>query len=121
MTDITKPWHIGAMNDALFIIDAPPRPDNDYPWHDTPHGPDLVLRAHGLPPADVAAIVEAHNRVAKQLEEAMSVLSGLSSCLGAGLGDDATTPDQFDDRIRWGVDFMIKAERDRAASKPIVA
>jgi hypothetical protein len=23
------PWYVGAMNDALFIIDAPPRPSND--------------------------------------------------------------------------------------------
>lgn len=32
------------------------------------------------------------------------VLSGLSSFLGAGLGDDATTAEQFDRRIREGIE-----------------
>lgn len=28
------PWYVGAMNDALFVIDQPPRPSTDDPNHD---------------------------------------------------------------------------------------
>jgi hypothetical protein len=27
------PWYVGAMNDALFVIDQPPRPSTDHPNH----------------------------------------------------------------------------------------
>lgn len=43
-----------------------------------------------------------------KLEDAMGVLSTLSSYLGAGLGEDTTTPDQYNERIRWGIDAMVQ-------------
>lgn len=36
--------------------------------------------------------------------EALNVMAGISSYLGAGLGDDDTTADQYGKRIRWGLD-----------------
>lgn len=51
-----------------------------------------------------------------EVEGLRAVLSGLSSYLGAGLGDEATTPEQFDQRIRWGIEHQASAYRDRAAS-----
>lgn len=46
---------------------------------------------------------------------ALDVLAGLSSYLGAGIGDDTTTAQQYDDRIRWGIDHIGRVYRDRAA------
>lgn len=43
------------------------------------------------------------------------ILSSLSSFLGAGMGDDDTTPEQFAQRIRWGVEHQIAAAIQRAA------
>lgn len=37
-------------------------------------------------------------------EDALDVLSSLASYLGVGLGDETTTAEQFDKRIRWGID-----------------
>lgn len=56
-----KRWYIGAMNDARFIIDTPPRPSTDDVWHDRPDGPTMVLRTYPLTEAEVQAIVDAHN------------------------------------------------------------
>lgn len=42
-------------------------------------------------------------------ETAIDVLASLSSYLGAGLGDDKTTADQYDMRIRWGIDYQHNA------------
>lgn len=50
-----------------------------------------------------------------EVEQAKDILSGLSSYLGAGLGDDATTLKQFDERIRWGIDHIGSVYRNRAA------
>jgi len=50
-----------------------------------------------------------------EVENARDILSGLSSYLGAGLGDDATTLKQFDERIRWGIDHIGSVYRNRAA------
>lgn len=49
-------------------------------------------------------------------EQLRGVLSGLSSYLGAGLGDDSTTPEQFDARIRWGIEHIGSVHRARAAA-----
>lgn len=54
-------WYIGTMNDALFIINTPPRPITDDPWHDRPGGPTMVLQTWPLKPVEVQAIVDAHN------------------------------------------------------------
>lgn len=51
-----------------------------------------------------------------RIEAAMDVLSGLSSYLGAGLGDEATTPEQFNERIRWGIEQLGAVHRARAAA-----
>ena len=45
----------------------------------------------------------------------LDVLAGLSSYLGAGLGDDDTTPEQYDERIRWGIDHQIAVTVQRCA------
>lgn len=50
-----------------------------------------------------------------KLVEALDVLSGLSIYLGAGMGDEATTALQFDERIRWGIDHIGSVYRNRAA------
>jgi hypothetical protein len=49
------------------------------------------------------------------VERARDILSNLSSYLGAGMGDDATTLEEFDKRIRWGIDHVGRVYRDRAA------
>lgn len=54
-------WYVGAMNDGLFIVDQPPRPSNDDPWHDRPDGPSLILPTFPLSLERVQAIVDAHN------------------------------------------------------------
>lgn len=54
-------WYLGSMNDAVFIINTPPRPSNDFPIHDRENGPTLVLRTHPLTKAEREAIVDAHN------------------------------------------------------------
>lgn len=41
--------------------------------------------------------------------DALSVLSGISSYLGAGMGDENTTPAEFEKRIRWGIDHHVSA------------
>lgn len=56
-----KRWYVGSMNDALFIIDTPPRPSTDDTWHDRPDGPKMVLAVEGLTPERVKFIVDAHN------------------------------------------------------------
>jgi hypothetical protein len=69
MTDASVPtegetmerWYIGSMNDGLFIINTPPRPSNDYPWHDRPDGPTMVLAVSGMSLVRVQEIVDAHN------------------------------------------------------------
>lgn len=54
-------------------------------------------------------------RLRAENETARDILSNLSSYLGAGMGDDNTTPEQFDARIRWGIDHIGRVYRDRAA------
>lgn len=56
-------WYLGAMNDALFIINTPPRTSNDYVWHDRPDGPTLVLGPFVGREGDALAksIIDAHN------------------------------------------------------------
>jgi hypothetical protein len=65
----TAKWYVGVMNDAPFIIDAPPRPSTDDCVHDRKDGPDFVVRVHGLRDQDVKDIVEEHNRVVDVLSE----------------------------------------------------
>jgi hypothetical protein len=68
-----KYWHLGSMNDAVFIIDTPPRPSTDDVWHDRPDGPEVVIG-----PIDVSIgrrIVRAHNTSLKdELVEATAEL-----------------------------------------------
>ena len=47
-------------------------------------------------------------------ESALAVLAGLSSYLGTGLGDDDTTAEQFDKRIRWAIDDLTARTRQAA-------
>lgn len=51
----------------------------------------------------------------RQFNALRDVLSNLALYLSSGSGDDNTTPAQFDQRIRWGIDELIKPlviERD---------
>lgn len=54
-------WYLGSQNDGLFIINTPPRPSNDYPWHDRPDGPTLVIPLSDMPRSEAMKIVDAHN------------------------------------------------------------
>lgn len=56
-----REWHLGAMNDGLFIIDAPPRPSTDDIVHDREDGPTMILNVTDLPEAKAQAVVNAHN------------------------------------------------------------
>jgi len=73
-----REWHIGSMNDALFIIDRPPSPSNDHPWHDNPNGPAAISFA--IDDRNAIAIVKAHNNALRQaraegMEEAAKTLN----------------------------------------------
>lgn len=74
-------WHVGAMNDALFIINRAPSPSNDDVWHDNPNGPTVILKAEGLSLEDAQAICDAHNTrlsvpVATEAEQSEYSISG---------------------------------------------
>jgi hypothetical protein len=56
-------WHIGTMNDGLFIINAPSRPSNDDVWHERPDGPTVILNVTELPAEKAVKIVEVMNRI----------------------------------------------------------
>ena len=47
--------------------------------------------------------------------DALDVLSNLYSYLGTGMGDDNTTAEQFDKRIRWGIDHLACVAIQRCA------
>lgn len=54
-------WYVGAMNDALFLINTPPRPSTDDAWHERPDGPSMSIPVPGLTVAQAQAICDAHN------------------------------------------------------------
>lgn len=54
-------WHLGSINDGLFIINRKPHQSNDHPYHDDPNGPTVVLNVTDLPQEKAQAIVDAHN------------------------------------------------------------
>ena len=49
--------------------------------------------------------------VRAELQEARDVLSDMSSYVGAGLGDENTTVEQYDKRIRWGIEHLTNVAR----------
>ena len=61
------------------------------------------------------ALSAAEARAVGDENDCRETLSALSSYLGAGMGDDKTTPEQFRERIDWGVDHQIGAAINRAA------
>lgn len=61
-------WYLGAQNDALYIINTPPRPSNDDCFHDRTDGPTLVIPVHGLSDSVAQRIVDAHNAELKEKE-----------------------------------------------------
>jgi hypothetical protein len=67
-------WYIGAMNDALFIINRPPRPSTDDIWPDRPDGPTLILKTYPLSAESVQEIVDAHNHIIYTLQAQVEVL-----------------------------------------------
>lgn len=70
----TNKWYVGCLNDAPFIIDAPPRPSTDDCVHDREDGPGFVVRVHGLGDQDVQDIITEHNRVVSDLVETKAYL-----------------------------------------------
>ena len=73
------PWHLGAMNDALFVIDAPPRPSNDDVVHE--HGAEPIARfTKDADAAFAVRAVNAHVALVEALERAMQ----MCRCSGTG-------------------------------------
>lgn len=54
-------WHLGSMNDGLFIIDKRPCYSEEGCFDDCPNAPDLVLNVVALTHEQAQAIVDAHN------------------------------------------------------------
>lgn len=68
-------------------------------------------REHAL--AALSRLIARAEGAERERDEARDVLSGLALFLGVGMGDETTTADKYDDRIRWGIDFITSAERQR--------
>jgi hypothetical protein len=47
--------------------------------------------------------------------QALDVLAGLSSALGAGVGDFSTTAEEYEQRIQWGIEHLVNATIQRCA------
>lgn len=88
-------------------------------WGQTIFAQDLYAATLSACPDLTPALVEMIEGLVRERDEARGVLSGLSSCFGAGLGDDTTTAEQFDRRIREGVEItyapMVEAWRKEIA------
>lgn len=69
-------WYLGAMNDALFIIDQPPRPSNDDVVHER-GGAAIAPGVVGAEREDYAKkIVDAHNAVVAALRRQLAEHDG---------------------------------------------
>lgn len=74
-------WHIGAMNDGLFIIDVPPSPaGTDVPPRISSNGPLMVLNVVALTQERVQAIVDAHNAVVDERNKLRAALVRMVDC-----------------------------------------
>lgn len=120
MSDPTKQWHLGGMNDALFIVDVKPRPSTDYLPSDAPGGAEFAVCVHGMPDDRIRQIIDQHNVTALQLAIAnerekrfvKSLLEILSLCK---IGDVDETTEAYG----WGDTIKeIKAELARAGYDP---
>lgn len=60
-------WYLGAMNDALFIIDGPPRPSNDDVVHERGANAIVPGVVGAAREAYAKAIVDAHNEIVDRL------------------------------------------------------
>ena len=73
MSDTTTPklnkWHIGCQNDETYIINTPPRPITDDPWHDRPDGPTFVMSVERI---DSYKIIAEHNRIVEEIERELA-------------------------------------------------
>ena len=58
-------WYVGAQNDALYIINKPPRPSNDGMNHE--HGPTMAIMLDGLPLERAQEICNRHNAAVRLL------------------------------------------------------
>lgn len=130
-------WYLGSGNDALFIINTPPRPSNDHPWHDRPDGPTMAICVHGLPDKRAEQIVLEHNKAlddltqakdaviklwngtGESLKEADDVLRSISSYLGQGGMWDTENLDYKDveQRIKAGIDEHIRVQAELLSRK----
>lgn len=69
------------------------------------------------PDPDVLDDLNAQLEAARAEVEALrGVLSALSMSVSAGMGDEKTTPDQWFERISWGIDFAMKPLLDMKAA-----
>ena len=70
---------------------------------------------YSLVQAFAAHRIASTRQATADLAEALEVLGGLSSYLGMGLGDERTTAQEYDRRIREGIDLIGQVYRQRAA------
>lgn len=124
-------WHLGSMNDGLFIIDTPPRPSTDDIHGERTDGPSMVLKAHGLSVADAQAICDAHNAsieaasevLKRALEPFVSAFDKAHAKYAARYGDHAaigfarfdTMPDS------WAMDDITFSMGDFRAARAALA
>jgi len=103
-------WHLGSMNDGLFIINAPPSPAGTDvgPW-DNPRGPTMVLNIVDLPVGKAQKIVDAHNaavnshdalsdRIAEQEKRIKTLEDALvpfATVMDNDIGEDEADGDMF--------------------------
>lgn len=67
-------------------------------------------------PLYTRAALSERDALKAEVERLRDKMSALSSYVGAGIGGDSTTPEQFDERIRWGIDHLERVAMKRAAA-----
>lgn len=66
--------------------------------------------------AEITRLTEALRAAEERVKALREVLSQLSSYVGAGIGDEGTTSEQFIKRITWGIDHISDAQLAFAAA-----
>lgn len=90
-------WHLGAMNDGLFIINAPPSPaGTDVEPHVKENGPTLILNVTELPDKKAQAVVDAHNAELAAKKGEIERLREAIERVSAAASDEDLPPKLFD-------------------------
>lgn len=77
----------------------------------------MFVEEHGLGgKLDADLVMKRISFLENELNSARCALSALSSYVGAGLGEDSTSIDDYEDRIRWGIDSHDKVWHARIES-----